>query len=49
MNTSSSVSICIFLKVYQRYTPGKKYTPVVYLVTEGGDKIPIPMEPAVKP
>ena len=37
------------VEVYQRYTPGKKYTPVVYLVTEGGDKIPIPMEPTVKP
>ena len=37
------------VEVYDRYTPSAAYTPVVYLVTEGGDRLPIPMEPAGKP
>jgi hypothetical protein len=38
----------LMVEVYDRYTPSDQYTKIIYLSTEGGDKIPIQMVPAGK-
>jgi hypothetical protein len=38
----------LVVEANERFTPSSQYTPVIYLVTRGGDRLPIPMEQAGK-